>query len=233
MAALWPGRGATTHRAGNLGDFVQQHRDGQLNSVPRPKSRAASLEQDCVRCIPLNPMHPARRSRKASWGCAAAQNWQPDFEESPLTGGLSSNLEQAVPAEQRPVNELAALREAALYSWARLELPAYSKRLALLFLGIFIMFAGPIAFQTFDPMQQPAEFLLSGTLGALVVVAAAVVRIFLGWQYVGNRLLSASVEYEETGWYDGQLFVKPPEVLARDRLLGNYEVGLSCAVIGL
>ena len=62
-------------------------------------------------------MHPACRSRKASWVCKAAQNWQPDFEESPLTGGLSSNLEQAVPAEQRPVNELAALREAALYSW--------------------------------------------------------------------------------------------------------------------
>ena len=67
-------------------------------------------------------MHPTEgyapcRSRRAGWGCAAAQNWQPDFEESPLTGGLSSNLEQAVPAEQRPVNELAALREAALYSW--------------------------------------------------------------------------------------------------------------------
>jgi hypothetical protein len=29
---------------------------------------------------------------------------------------------------------------------------------------------------------------------------------------------------QETGWYDGQTFVKPPEVLARDRLLGAYEV---------
>jgi hypothetical protein len=29
---------------------------------------------------------------------------------------------------------------------------------------------------------------------------------------------------QETGWYDGQTFVKPPEVLARDRLLGTYEV---------
>lgn len=27
-----------------------------------------------------------------------------------------------------------------------------------------------------------------------------------------------------TGWYDGQVFVKPPEVLARDRLVGTYEV---------
>jgi hypothetical protein len=29
---------------------------------------------------------------------------------------------------------------------------------------------------------------------------------------------------QETGWYDGQTYVKPPEVLARDRLLGTYEV---------
>ena len=29
--------------------------------------------------------------------------------------------------------------------------------------------------------------------------------------------------------YDGQTFVKPPEVLARDRLLGSYEVG-SCTL---
>lgn len=27
--------------------------------------------------------------------------------------------------------------------------------------------------------------------------------------------------------YDGQVFVKPPEVLARDRLLGSYTVSLS------
>lgn len=25
--------------------------------------------------------------------------------------------------------------------------------------------------------------------------------------------------------YDGQLFVKPPEILGRDRLLGTYQVG--------
>ena len=73
---------------------------------------------------------------------------------------------------------------------------------------------------------QPAEFCLSAGLGSLLVVAVAVLRIYLGWAYVGDRLLSAAVEYEETGWYDGQVFVKPPEVLARDRLLGSYEVHL-------
>jgi hypothetical protein len=45
-----------------------------------------------------------------------------------------------------------------------------------------------------------------------------------GWSYVGDRLLSAVIPYEESGWYDGQMWVKPPEILARDRLLGSYKV---------
>lgn len=36
-----------------------------------------------------------------------------------------------------------------------------------------------------------------------------------GWSYVGDRLLSAVIPYEESGWYDGQMWVKPPEVSAQ------------------
>lgn len=36
--------------------------------------------------------------------------------------------------------------------------------------------------------------------------------------------MTAVLAYEESGWYDGQQFVKPPEILTRDRLLGAYEV---------
>lgn len=56
------------------------------------------------------------------------------------------------------------------------------------------------------------------------MVAVASLRIYLGWKYVADRLMTATLEYEETGWYDGQFFVKPPEILTRDRLLGTYEV---------
>lgn len=48
--------------------------------------------------------------------------------------------------------------------------------------------------------MQPLEFLLSSGTGALAVVSVLVLRIYLGWSYVGNRLLSAAVDYEETGW---------------------------------
>ncbi|BDA50083.1 Uncharacterized protein ycf36 [Coccomyxa sp. Obi] len=133
-------------------------------------------------------------------------------------------METAVPVDQRPATQLKELREAQLYSWAVLETQAYLKRLGILFLGSFALLGGPIAYQTFDPLKQTAEFFLSAAVGAGFVVSLAVLRIYLGWSYVGDRLLSAAVAYEETGWYDGQTFVKPPEVLTRDRLLGTYEV---------
>lgn len=48
--------------------------------------------------------------------------------------------------------------------------------------------------------MQPLEFFLSASTGSLLVVAVAALRIYLAWQYVGDRLLTASLEYEETGW---------------------------------
>lgn len=141
-----------------------------------------------------------------------------------MSEGLDPQYERAVPKDQRPVNELANLKKALLYSWATLPTPEYTTKLVSVFAFFFALVGSPIAYQTFDPTAQTAEFVLSAMTGSLLVVAVVVLRLYLGWSYVGERLLSASVEYEETGWYDGQVFVKPPEVLTRDRLLGMYEV---------
>ena len=40
-----------------------------------------------------------------------------------------------------------------------------------------------------------------------VATAAISLLIYNNWSYVRERLLSATVEYEETGWYDGQVRV--------------------------
>lgn len=47
---------------------------------------------------------------------------------------------------------------------------------------------------------QPLEFMLSATTGSLLVVSVLMLRIYLGWSYVQERLRSAAVPYEETGW---------------------------------
>ena len=132
-------------------------------------------------------------------------------------------LERAVPKDQRPINELQELKEDTLYSWGSLDIQDYIIRLAgiAVFFGGFI--GGPIASQSWAFDRHPAEWLISVAVGSLIIVSLVVIRIFLGWSYVSDRLLSATYPYEETGWYDGQVFVKPPEILARDRLLGTYE----------
>lgn len=129
-----------------------------------------------------------------------------------------------VPFDQQPVNEYKSLAESDLFSWANEDVGKYGLRL----LGIgaaFTVFIGwPVTSLSVNPDQELLKCGVGALCGGLLVVTMAAIRMYLGWAYVGNRLFSATVEYEETGWYDGEVWVKPPEVLARDRLLGSYSV---------
>lgn len=147
-------------------------------------------------------------------------------------GGTSSSpgrswepgLEIEVPFEQRPVNEYSSLKEGPLYSWGELGPGPFLLRLGGLWLATFTVLGVPIAAATFNPSREPLRFVLAAGTGTLFLVSLIILRIYLGWSYVGDRLLSAVIPYEESGWYDGQMWVKPAEVLARDRLLGSYKV---------
>lgn len=147
-------------------------------------------------------------------------------------GGTSSSpgrswepgLEIEVPFEQRPVNEYSSLKEGPLYSWGELGPGPFLLRLGGLWLATFTVLGVPIAAATFNPSREPLRFVLAAGTGTLFLVSLIILRIYLGWSYVGDRLLSAVIPYEESGWYDGQMWVKPTEVLARDRLLGSYKV---------
>lgn len=133
-------------------------------------------------------------------------------------------LEIEVPFEQRPVNEYSSLKSSVLYSWGELGPGSFFLRLGGLWLVVFTVLGAPIAAASFNPSKDPVRFILASGTGTLFIVSLIVLRIYLGWSYVGDRLLSAVIPYEESGWYDGQMWVKPPEILARDRLLGSYKV---------
>ncbi|CAM0882635.1 unnamed protein product [Alopecurus aequalis] len=157
----------------------------------------------------------------------ALKEEEPESSRSRFAGGAASwdpGMEIGVPYEQRPVNEYSALKESSLYSWAELSPGSFFMRLGSLCLVTFTVLAAPISAASFSPGKDPLKFVLAAGIGTLLLVSLVVLRIYLGWSYVGDRLLSAVVPYEETGWYDGQMWVKPPEVLARDRLLGSYKV---------
>ncbi|XP_056167034.1 uncharacterized protein ycf36 [Syzygium oleosum] len=130
-----------------------------------------------------------------------------------------------VPLEQQPINEYQNLSTSFPFSWAAGDFVEYCSRLFVTGASFALLVGLPVAWLGApSPESEPVKRVLGAVSSGIVVVTLAVVRMYLGWAYVGNRLLSATVEYEETGWYDGQIWVKTAEVLARDRLLGSFSV---------
>ena len=135
----------------------------------------------------------------------------------------SSSTYCPVPREQQPVMEYEALKEAWLFRWATLGQGVYLRNLIIV-VSLGWLLTSPIAAASFAPMKRPILFVLASTLGAIGVLGLLLLRILLGWYYVSDRLQDEQVIYEESGWYDGQRWQKPPEVLARDRLIVSYEI---------
>lgn len=128
-----------------------------------------------------------------------------------------------VPSEQQPLNEYEELKSSAFFRTCTLDWRLYIKQLAVIW-GLSWFVAGPVAAASFAPYKYTAQFVLCGALAASVGVLLALVRLYLGWSYVYNRLVSPTIFYEESGWYDGQTWAKPKEILTRDRLIVTYQV---------
>ncbi len=128
-----------------------------------------------------------------------------------------------VPREQQPIHEYEQLKDSWLFQWGTLELVTYIRKIAWVgFWGWII--AAPIATASFAPTRYPLKFSISSVLGACFLVSLVLLRIYLGWSYVGDRLKKDRISYEESGWYDGQTWLKPTNMLARDRLVFSYQI---------
>jgi hypothetical protein len=128
-----------------------------------------------------------------------------------------------VPAEQQPLNEYQGLKESWFFRWAMVKLSSYIKPIVILWVLSWVVVA-PVAASSFPFAKQPLQFLLSAAIGACILPTLALLRLYLGWNYVRDRLLKENIFYEESGWYDGQTWTKPAEVLQRDRLIVTYEI---------
>jgi ABC-type uncharacterized transport system permease subunit len=128
-----------------------------------------------------------------------------------------------VPVEQQPLNEYEELKTSCFFYDCTLELKAYIRTIAWIW-GLSWLIAGPVAAASFAPEKYTAKFILSGAAGANLGVILLLLRLYLGWSYVSNRLMSSTIFYEESGWYDGQTWTKPAEILTRDRLIVTYQI---------
>ncbi|MFM7364140.1 MAG: CGLD27 family protein [Cuspidothrix sp.] len=137
---------------------------------------------------------------------------------------IRSSLENCpVPTEQQPLNEYEELKNAWLFRDSTLSWGNYARKIFWIWAWSWLV-AGPVASASFNPQKQIFNFLLCGSAGASVSVILVLVQLYLGWFYVHNRLNSSTISYEESGWYDGQIWTKPQEVINRDRLIVTYDI---------
>lgn len=128
-----------------------------------------------------------------------------------------------VPAEQQPINEYQDMRESWFYRWGSLSLGGFLKPLILLW-SLSWLVTGPMAAASFAPAKFPGAFMLSAAMGATLLPVLALVQLYVGWHHVAKRLRNQAIPYEESGWYDGQIWVKPDDITSRDRLIVDYQV---------
>ena len=127
-----------------------------------------------------------------------------------------------VPKEQQPTNEFVELSKSKIFSW-----PKTKKSLILVlikfWLGSFVLFiiiaSGSIYFKT-----SILKYILLSLFGSLSIPLLISIRLYLGWNHVFKRLISERVEYEESGWYDGQVWIKPLVLKEKESLIASIEV---------
>ena len=128
-----------------------------------------------------------------------------------------------VPHEQQPTQEYRQLQDSWFFSWGLLEFTEYLKRLLWVSLAALAITA-PIAATSFMPAKYPVKFALASFGGTVFFLSLIIFQLYFGWLHVKTRLYQERISYEESGWYDGQIWIKPESMLERDRLVVSYEI---------
>lgn len=128
-----------------------------------------------------------------------------------------------VPKYQRPLTEYNDLKNSFTFSWTKEKSYPFSKTVLIFFI-ILILFTSVIVINSHGQEKNDITSFLQITTSALGMFNLWILRLYLAWKYIYDRLMNATVSYEESGWYDGQTWVKTNEVLIQDRLVGTYEV---------
>ena len=127
-----------------------------------------------------------------------------------------------VPKDQQPTNEFIELSKSKIFSWPKSK-KSFSFILLKFWIGTFFIFvvisSGSVYFET-----ATLRYILLSFFSSLSLPFLFSIRLYLGWNHIFKRLTSEKVEYEESGWYDGQIWIKPIKLKEKESLIASLEV---------
>ena len=127
-----------------------------------------------------------------------------------------------VPKEQQPTNEFIELSKSNIFSWPKTKKPlilVLFKFWVVAFILFLVISSGSVYFKT-----SIFKYILLSFSSSLSIPIFVSVKLYLGWNHVFKRLNSESIEYEESGLDDGQVWTKPLVLKERESLIATNEV---------
>ena len=133
-----------------------------------------------------------------------------------------NNSKCPVPKEQQPTNEFLELSNSKVFGLAKTK-KKFSIILTSIWVLAFLIFlvisSGSNYFNTYL-----LKYIFLSFFGSLSIPLLITIRLLLGWSHIYKRLSSEIIEYEESGWYDGQIWTKPIELKEKETLIASIEV---------
>ena len=128
-----------------------------------------------------------------------------------------------VPLAQRPLNEFNSIRNSWIISWPLLDRSIFYKK--LLYSWILVTpISLIISYGSNSLRNNIFDLIFISLTSSLLLPILLLSRQLLSWIYIYRRLNSERIEYEESGWYDGQVWEKPIDWRAKDLLIAQYQV---------
>jgi len=128
-----------------------------------------------------------------------------------------------VPLNQRPLNEFNNIRNSWIISWPFLERSIFYRK--LIFSWLFVTPISLIISYGSDYLKNNIfDLTFVSFTASLACPTLLLARQWLTWMYIYKRLNSEKIEYEESGWYDGQVWEKPIDWRAKDLLIAQYQI---------
>ena len=128
-----------------------------------------------------------------------------------------------VPLNQRPLNEFNSIRNSWIISWPFLERNIFYRKLTFSWLFITPV-SLTISYGSDYLKNNIFELIFVSLTASLAFPILLLIRQWLSWIYIYKRLNSETIEYEESGWYDGQTWEKPIDWRAKDLLIAQYQI---------
>ena len=128
-----------------------------------------------------------------------------------------------VPIEQIPSEEYKTLSSSWFFS-----LPAGEINKLIKYLGLSWLMLLPICLVvssgSIELRNDAIRMLITSSIAGLILPILLLLRQWLSWNYILDRLISEKIVYEESGWYDGQTWEKPYSWREKDILIAFHDV---------